>query len=83
MSVAKQSVLKWDDTLFDATPFLKPGAPAPCYTSSLGALFGDDCMAVLPFIKDGIADTVFADPPFNLGKQYGSRSNDELSDDHY
>ena len=83
MSVARQSALKWDDALFDAKPLLKPGAPAPFYASSLGALFGDDCMAVLPFIKDGVADTVFADPPFNLGKQYGTRSNDALSDEAY
>jgi site-specific DNA-methyltransferase (adenine-specific) len=83
MSVARQSPLKWDDALFDARPFLKPGAPSPFYSSSLGALFGEDCMAVLPFIQDEVADTVFADPPFNLGKQYGSRSNDELTDSAY
>ncbi len=83
MSVARQSPLKWDDAPFDARPFLKSGAPAPFYSSSLGALFGEDCMAVLPFIKDEVADTVFADPPFNLGKQYGSRSNDELTDSAY
>ncbi len=83
MPVARQTALKWDDTLFNFKPFLKPGAPAPFYTSSLGVLFGDDCMAVLPFIKDGVVDTVFADPPFNLGKQYGSRSKDDLADDAY
>jgi len=40
-------------------------------------------MVVLPFIRDAVVDTVFADPPFNLGKQYGSRTNDERSDDAY
>ena len=33
-------------------------------------------MAVLPFIKDKVVDTVFADPPFNLGKEYGKNSHD-------
>jgi site-specific DNA-methyltransferase (adenine-specific) len=80
---AKQSALKWDDTLFDAAPLLKTGAPAPFYTSSLGALFNDDCLSVLPFLRDEIADTIFADPPFNLGKQYGSRSKDDLADNDY
>jgi len=83
MSGGRQSVLKWNDALFDPAPFLKPGAPIPTFNSSLGALFGEDCMAVLPFIEDSVADTVFADPPFNLGKQYGSRSNDDLRDDTY
>lgn len=75
--------MKWDDTLFDSTLLLKPGAPEPFYVSSLGALFGDDCMTILPFIKDEVVDTVFADPPFNLGKQYGGRSNDSLADEAY
>lgn len=83
MAVTRQTALKWDDKVFDPGPFLKPGAPSPCYTSALGALFGDDCMAVLPYIRDAAVDTVFADPPFNLGKQYGSRSNDELPDERY
>jgi site-specific DNA-methyltransferase (adenine-specific) len=40
-------------------------------------------MDVLPCIKDGVVDTVFADPPFNLGKQYGRNSNDQRPDDAY
>lgn len=27
-------------------------------------------------IRDDVVDTVFADPPFNLGKEYGEQSND-------
>lgn len=67
----------------DPTPFLKPGAPEPHYISSLGALFGDDCVSVLPFIADESVDTVFADPPFNLGKEYGKRSNDDRPGSEY
>jgi site-specific DNA-methyltransferase (adenine-specific) len=33
-------------------------------------------MDVLPTIEDESVDTVFADPPFNLNKQYGQRSTD-------
>ena len=29
------------------------------------------------------ADTVFADPPFNLGKQYGERCADYRTEDEY
>lgn len=83
MSLARQSALQWDAERFDPTPCLKPGAPSPFYVSSLGALFDDDCLRVLPHIADDSADTVFADPPFNLGKEYGERSNDELSESDY
>lgn len=40
-------------------------------------------MAVLPCIKDGTVDAVFADPPFNLGKEYGSNSDDSRPDAEY
>ncbi|MEK7403562.1 MAG: site-specific DNA-methyltransferase, partial [Acidobacteriota bacterium] len=83
MSLVRQPSLKWDETQFDPAPFMKDGASEPFYVSALGALYSDDCMAVLPFLKDGTVDTVFADPPFNLGKEYGSRSHDELPDDEY
>jgi site-specific DNA-methyltransferase (adenine-specific) len=83
MSLARQTPLRWDDTRFDPAPLLKAGAPKPFFVSSLGALFADDCLAVLPYVRDGVVDTVFADPPFNLGKEYGEKSNDDLSDPQY
>ena len=83
MEAARQSVLKWDAHQFDPKPYLKQGAPTPFYVSALGALFDDDCLSVLPSIADECIDTVFADPPFNLGKEYGKRSNDGLSDSEY
>jgi len=58
-------------------------APAPHVATALGALFSGDCMDVLPLLRDGCVDTVFADPPFNLGKQYGARTNDRRDDDAY
>jgi len=66
-----------DEHTFDVKSWLKDGANVePIYTSALGALFAADCMEVLPQIKSGVVDTVFADPPFNLGKEYGENCND-------
>ena len=83
MELARQSALKWDTERFDPAPYLKSGASEPAYVSALGALFDDDCLHVLPMIADHCVDTVFADPPFNLGKEYGDRSNDDRPDSEY
>lgn len=61
----------------------EPGRPAPYHTTEFGALFASDCMAVLPHLKDSVVDAVFADPPFNLGKQYGISTDDLKPDVHY
>jgi len=55
----------------------------PFYKAKHGALFEGDCMAVLPTFKDESIDTVFADPPFNLDKKYGAKSNDNLPEREY
>jgi site-specific DNA-methyltransferase (adenine-specific) len=80
----KQSVLKWQEQQFDVRPFLLGRSRIkPTYVTGLGALFASDCAKVLPRVADGVVDTVFADPPFNLGKKYGSSTNDTLSDSEY
>ena len=78
-----QPVLKWSKESFDVSPYLLDGTLQPVYTTPLGALFGTDCMAVLPHIQDATVDTVFADPPFNIGKQYGRNTDDRKSDRDY
>lgn len=79
-----QAALKLDDRIFDVAPFLTESSGIkPIYISSLGALFDGDCLTVLPHIRDKSIDTVFADPPFNLGKKYGARSNDSRLDADY
>jgi len=83
MTVARQPLLKWDEPLFDPAPYTRDSAPEPFYVSPLGALYADDCMAVLPHVRDNVIDTVFADPPFNLGKKYGTRTNDNIADAEY
>lgn len=40
-------------------------------------------MKVLPTIKDESVDTVFADPPFNIGKIYRDSTNDNLPEEQY
>jgi site-specific DNA-methyltransferase (adenine-specific) len=82
--LARQSALKLDTRVFNLDPYLKPGAKlSPPYTSAFGALFANDCMVVLPHIRDSVVDTIFADPPFNLGKSYGKNSNDQRSESEY
>ncbi len=82
--MARQAALKWDDRTFEICSYLKdPTKIHPAYISSLGALFAGDCMAVLPHIKDSVVDTIFADPPFNLGKEYGANCDDLKPDDQY
>jgi site-specific DNA-methyltransferase (adenine-specific) len=80
----KQAIFKWSKGFFDVKPYLKDGAGiAPHFTTPHGALFAGDCMAVLPVIADNVIDTVFADPPFNLGKEYGDSTDDLQPDDAY
>lgn len=63
---------------------LSPELPhKPSYRTELGLLYNADCMTVLPHIRAETVDTVFADPPFNLGKQYGKGVNDDLPDHEY
>jgi len=61
----------------------KAQLPEPFYRTGLGALFSGDCLTLLPKMKSEVADIVFADPPFNLGKQYGANTNDLLKDSEY
>lgn len=69
----------------DLAPYLKEprSAVSPFYSTDLGALFAGDCLNVLPMIRDEVVDTVFADPPFNIGKKYGANTNDRRADEEY
>lgn len=55
----------------------------PVYTSDLGALHQGDCLTLLGSMEDESVDLVFADPPFNLNKDYGRGVNDKLTDEEY
>jgi site-specific DNA-methyltransferase (adenine-specific) len=69
---------------FDPDRCFRDGeAPRPVLTTRRGALYQDDCLAVLPRLRDGVFHTVFADPPFNLGKDYGPHWEDARPDEAY
>ena len=53
------------------------------YATQLGVLYAGDIQTLLPYIRSESIDMVFADPPFNLSKVYGTRVNDNRSDDEY
>lgn len=55
----------------------------PVFTTQLGSLFQGDCIPWLKSLPDESADLVFADPPFNLKKDYGTGHTDNLSDEEY
>lgn len=55
----------------------------PILETAMGRLYEQDCMEMLAAIPDGSVDLAFADPPFNLGKKYSSRIDDELADHEY
>lgn len=57
--------------------------PDPCWKSNLGRLYNGDCLEILPSIPDESVDLIFADPPFNLKKDYGTESSDNLTQTEY
>ena len=78
----KQAVIKWKLSNFDVSQFVMNGT-RPTYTTALGALFAGDCVQVLRSVRTSVVDTVFADPPFNLGKEYRENTDDDLPDHEY
>lgn len=55
----------------------------PILQTSLGSLFEADCLDVLRAQETNSVDLAFADPPFNLGKEYKSKINDAIASDDY
>ena len=56
---------------------------APILTTLKGALFAEDCLRVLAKMRSCTIDCVFADPPFNLGKDYKNGFDDNKSQNEY
>lgn len=48
-----------------------------------GKLFQGDCLAFLKSLPDNYIDCIFADPPFNLRKNYADSNSDDLPVDEY
>lgn len=55
----------------------------PILTTPLGELHQADCLDFLTTVQPGSVDLAFADPPFNLGKDYGAKVNDSKSQEDY
>jgi site-specific DNA-methyltransferase (adenine-specific) len=55
----------------------------PILETPFGRLYQSDCMVFLTSIDPDSVDLVFADPPFNLGKEYGSNINDDRKENEY
>lgn len=53
------------------------------YRSNYGILYQGDCLTFLDTLPDSCVDLVFADPPFNLGKDYGKDVNDQMKSEEY
>jgi site-specific DNA-methyltransferase (adenine-specific) len=70
------------DTGIKAADPIIPGLQ-PVFATSLGWLYEGDCLVILPRLPAKCIDTVFADPPFNLGKKYGRRVNDRRAECEY
>lgn len=55
----------------------------PVLITRLGRVYHADCVEVLRTIPSGTVDLIFADPPFNLGKDYGSQVSDARPEVEY
>jgi len=56
----------------------------PAFSTTHGAVYKADCIDLLGAIRDESIDTVFADPPFNLSKDYGNgKEKDNLDRGDY
>jgi site-specific DNA-methyltransferase (adenine-specific) len=56
----------------------------PVFSTTLGAVYNVDCMKLLATIRPESVSTVFADPPFNLSKDYGNgKDKDDLKNGDY
>lgn len=53
------------------------------YQTALGHLYRADCLEFLRTVEDQNVVTFFADPPFNLKKDYGSKGSDNIPDADY
>ncbi|MBR4608034.1 MAG: site-specific DNA-methyltransferase [Lachnospiraceae bacterium] len=53
------------------------------FRTNYGIMIEGDCLEIMKDITSNSVDTVFADPPFNLDKNYGIRSTDNKTEKEY
>ena len=76
-------ILEFKAPQWPAKSILRSRCPQPILNTEYGVLFQGDCLEILKHIESESIDTVFADPPFNLGKHYGKKVNDSLGETEY
>lgn len=55
----------------------------PILKTAIGELYEADCIRFLKTVEDETVDLAFADPPFNLGKEYTSGIDDNIAEHDY
>lgn len=68
---------------YNAPLFNEPHTFIPEYRTELGDLYHADCISLMKSLPANSVDLIFADPPFNLNKQYESGIDDYLSEQEY
>ncbi|OLN21332.1 site-specific DNA-methyltransferase [Domibacillus antri] len=53
------------------------------FTTDYGKMYKGDCISLMQTMESNSVDLIFADPPFNLDKQYESGYNDKVSEQEY
>lgn len=73
------TIIKEELAIYQRKPVSGPPKKLnPIFYTKLGELYNVDCMHLLRSLPENSVDCIFADPPFNLGKDYGSKVNDKL-----
>ncbi|MGN7414608.1 DNA-methyltransferase [Paenibacillus sp. SAF-068] len=73
----------------EISQYFKPGKRnkekefQPVFQTEQGKLFQADCISLMRTLSKESVDLIFADPPFNLNKNYESGVNDKLSKEEY
>nr|WP_244965698.1 site-specific DNA-methyltransferase [Paenibacillus alvei] len=53
------------------------------FETPYGKMYQGDCISLMNTMKNESVDLIFADPPFNLNKEYESGMNDKVSEEQY
>src|SRR5258706_5518693 len=53
------------------------------FTINMEVLYEGDCLKIMKTLPSESVDMIFADPPFNVGKKYGGKSNTDNRSDYY
>ena len=63
-------------------PPAPPAPPAPVVVTLRQEIIQGDCLAILPTLPDNSAQIVIADPPYNIGKDFGNDSDKQPMEEY-